>query len=107
MIAMTACVRPTARQAAPVIVALAARLREFEHVKAGGEIVVRMPELGSVLVTEHPGEIRLCVVARSPLTEATARALVTTAIRRAAGMKAASMLTITWSPEPMVPMPLR
>lgn len=104
---MTACIRPTARQAASVLVALAARLREYDHVKSGSEIVVRLPELGSVLVTENPGEIRLCVVARSPLTEATARSLVTSAIRRAAGMKAASMLTITWSPEPMVPMPLR
>lgn len=70
-------------------------------------MVVLIPELGSVLMTERPGELRLCVVAREPLTEAIARSIIMSQVRRAAGMRAASMLTITWSHEPMIPVPLR
>lgn len=107
MLAISASIRPTARAAAPVLAVLSKGLREYDHVNAGPELVVHMPELGSVLVTERPGEIRLCVVARQPLTEATARAIITREVRKAAGMHAASLLTITWTHEPMVPMPLR
>ncbi len=87
---------------------LAAGLRQCEHVQASrDEMIVLLPEVGSVLVTVGTGEIRMCVVARSPLTEATARSIVSREIRRVTGMHAASLLTVTWSNEPMVPMPLR
>jgi hypothetical protein len=109
VISLTARIRPTSRAGVHLLKLVSDRLRDLDHVVcAADQLLVNIPGLGTVLVTETPAETLLNLVARSEDAAAPARATVTHEVDAAIGSRAAAkLLTVTWTREESIPALLR
>ena len=110
VMSFTARIEPTSRAALPVLATVRDALYKFEHVKiADNQILVELVELGSVLVTDLPGQLLLNFAGQAePDGDVPAREIISQQLRLATGGRAAAAkLMITWAEEHPAPTPLR
>lgn len=102
MASLTARIQPTSRSARSVLGRVGAALRQQEHVSVSANETLReLPGLGTLLVTELPGELILDFSGPSSSEPSRVREAISQQIRHAAGSRsAAAKLVVTWAQSP-------
>ncbi len=99
MTSLHARIHPASRSARPVLAQVATALRGLEHVRmSSDETLTELRGLGTLVVTEAPGEILLHFSGGADVDPAAVRHAISARIRQAAGSRtSAARLVITWT----------